>query len=91
MTQATMNFDVPAPHNGTPTSRLGAEAAQPNVAAQCQRVLAYLRTRPDGATNMESRQRHGHTVARGLRSAGGVSQAEFGLRQRIAEESGRSR
>jgi len=62
MTQASF-LDEPttfvARHNSTETSRLGAQAAQPAVAAQCLVVLNYLRSRADGATNAEISQATG--------------------------------
>ena len=59
MTQTTIDESLFALHNGTATSRLGAQAAQPAVAAQCLVVLNYLRSRPDGATNTEIAQATG--------------------------------
>jgi hypothetical protein len=41
------------PHNGTETSREAAEMAEPRASSDCGRILAYLRTRPDGATREE--------------------------------------
>lgn len=52
-------FAPRAPHNRSDTSRLGAQAVQPVVAAQCMVVLSYLRTRADGATNAEIAQATG--------------------------------